>query len=129
MRVRSAVDRETSSPQDRSPNATTIDSSRALRTLVLVAAGTVVVAYALDRVLGSSAGDDPSLESIRDEAVDAVPSAVSDRVSDAVPAESQAIPIGDVGSDENDGSSTTDDDDGDSTTDEDDTTDSSADEE
>ncbi|WP_440772708.1 hypothetical protein [Natronorubrum sp. DTA28] len=100
MRVGSAVDTDTSSPQDRSPNVTNTDSSRALRTLVLVAAGTVVVAYVLDRVLGSSDEDDPSLEAIRERAVDAVPSAVSDRVSDAVPTEPQAIPIGDVGSNE-----------------------------
>ncbi|SDK94096.1 hypothetical protein [Natronorubrum texcoconense] len=106
MRVRSAVDTDTSSPQDRSPNVTNTDSSRALRTLVLVAAGTVVVAYALDRVLGSSDEDEPSLEAIREQAVDAVPSAVSDRVPDAVPTEPQAIPIGDVGSDESEADTT-----------------------
>lgn len=101
MPVRSAVDRETSSPQDRLPDATATDSSRALRTLVLVAAGAVVVAYALDRVLGSSdEGGDAPLETIRERTVEAAPSAVSDRVPDAVPTESQPIPIGGVGSDE-----------------------------
>ena len=101
MPVRSAVDRETSSPQDRLPDATATDSSRALRTLVLVAAGAVVVAYAVDRVLGSSdEGGDAPLETIRERTVEAAPSAVSDRVPDAVPTESQPIPIGGVGSDE-----------------------------
>lgn len=101
MRVRSAVDTTTSSSRDPSPDAATTDSSRALRTIVLVAAGTVVVAYALGRVLGSSddRGDAP-LETIRKRTVEAVPSPVSDRVPDAVPTEPQAIPIGDVGSDE-----------------------------
>ncbi|WP_436346948.1 hypothetical protein [Natronorubrum sp. FCH18a] len=101
MRVRSAVDRDTSPSQDRSPDATNTDSSRALRTLVLVALGAAGVAYVVSRVVGSSDDEgELSLEKIRERTVDAVPSAVSDRVPDAVPTEPQAIPIGDVGSDE-----------------------------
>ncbi|ELY39160.1 hypothetical protein [Natronorubrum tibetense] len=101
MRVRSAVDTTTSSSRDPPPDATTTDSSSQLRTLVLVAAGTVVAAYVIDRLLGlGDDGGDTSLETIRKRTVEAVPSAVSDRVPETVPTESQPIPIGDVGSDE-----------------------------
>ncbi|UHQ95315.1 hypothetical protein [Haloterrigena alkaliphila] len=102
MRLRLPDDADALSTRE--PPADATDTARnptPTQTFLLVALASAALAYVVSRLRSSSDTDsdsdtdvDAAIETVRDRTVAALPSAVGDRVAEAVPAESQSIPIG-----------------------------------
>ena len=104
MPIRSSVGELSSSTRDPEPEpevATASSTAKDVLTLALIAVGTAAVAYAVERYAESDERDvETAVETIRNRTTAAVPTAVEERVPDAVPVEGQSIPIVDELADE-----------------------------